>query len=251
MKPKMTRAVVRLAGFAAIAALVNVGVANADRQATPKASVAKAEQAAKPKAAKPAVEMQAVTPDGFRNATRLGGPRSLIGVMTNLKQLKREMARPRARKDVQGALDAAGVSPAVRDQVLSILVAADPATLKDGPFDVGSTMVWMGLKNKGKPDVLRNLRWNGRKPFPAWSFDVDDGEMLYHFVLPKPCGNLSLASSERSPKAIAAENARKAEEARLAEEARKAEEARRAQEAKRAEDARLAAEAAAAAKRAE
>jgi hypothetical protein len=48
----------------------------------------------------------------------------------------------------------------------------------DGKFEVGQTKVWMGLKNKGKPDILRNVRWNGAKPFAVWTFDVDDGETL-------------------------------------------------------------------------
>ena len=228
MSSKITRAVVRLAGIAAIAALVNVGVANAARQVAPKAAAPKAEQAAKPKAVKPkaakpveSAATQPVSPDGFHNATRLGGSRSLIGAMRDLKRLKLDMARPRTRKDIQTVLDVAGMSPAVRDELLNILIAADPSQLKDETFPVGNTMLWMGLRNKGKGDILRNVRWNGARPFAVWAFDIDDGETLYHFVLPKPCGNLALASSERSPKAIAAENARKAEEARRAEEARK------------------------------
>jgi hypothetical protein len=229
----MAQVVVRFAAAAAITAVVNVGMAAA--QATPKPAA--------PKAAPAAVAQ--TTPDGFHNATRLGGGRSLVGNIKDLKQLQRDMKRTAVRKNIQGALDAGGVSVAVRDQVMEILVAADPAVMKDGTFAVGDTMLWMGLKNKGKPDVLRNVRWSGRKPFPAWTFDVDDGETLYHFVLPKPCGNIALATTERSPKAIAAENARKAEEARRAEEARLAEEKRRADEAARlkAEEARRAEEA--------
>ena len=230
----MARVVVRFAALAAVLALVNVGVAAA--QATSKAAAAKRT---------PAAAATQSASDGYHNATRLGGPRSLIGVMRDLRQLKRDMARPAVRTRVQRAIDAAGVSAAVRDQVMEILVAADPATLQDSPFAVGDTMLWMGLRTKGRPDVLRNVRWSGRQPFPAWKFDIDDGETLYHFVLPKPCGNLALATTERSPKAIAAEDARKAEEARRAEEARQAEEARRAAEAARAkaEEARQAEEA--------
>jgi hypothetical protein len=230
----------------AIAALMNVGMAVS---ATPTPPAAK--QAAKPGIAKSVAQAPVATSDGFHHATRLGGPRSLVGPIRDLKMLKKVMAQPRTRKAVEGAIDAAGVTPAVRDEVVNQLVASDPAVMKDTQFAVGDSMVWMGLKTKGKPDAIRNVRWNGAKSFPGWTFDVDDGEMLYHFVFPKPCGNISLVSSERSPKAIAAENARKAEEARRAEEARKAEEARRAEEARKAEEARRAAEAAAAAKRAE
>ena len=137
-------------------------------------------------------------------------------------------------KGVEQLLDVADLG-SLKGQVLDILAAGDPAVMKDEPFEIGKTMVWMGLRNNGKPDILRNIRWGGKMPFPAWSFDIDDGQTLYHFVLPKPCGNLALASSERSPKAIAAEAAKKVDDTRLAEEARKAEEARRAEEARKAE----------------
>ncbi|HEY3384664.1 MAG TPA: hypothetical protein VGK32_23125 [Vicinamibacterales bacterium] len=218
---KTVCAAARLAGIAALAVLVNIGIADAAGQ-TPAPKAAK-EQVAAPKAVKPAkraVAKPVVPDDGFRTATRLGGPRSLIGSIKDLKQLKRDMARPRVKKNVDAVITEAGLT-SLKDQILGTLTAADSATLKDEPFEVGKTMVWMGLRNAGKAAVLRNIRWGGKKPFPAWTFDIDDGETLYHFALPKPCGNLALASSERSPKAIAAEAARKAEEARLAEEARK------------------------------
>ncbi len=192
------RAVVRLAAIAAIAALVGAGVAVA------------ADQGAKPAA------------DGYRHATMLGGPRSLIGPLKDLAALKRAITRPAVRKNVESAMDAAGLSAAVKDEILKTLVAADASQMKDGKFEVGNTWVWMGLKNAGKADVIRNVRWSGAKPFDTWFFDIDDGETLYHFILPKACGNLALASSERSPKAIEAERARRAaEEERLRAEAAK------------------------------
>ena len=101
MNAKMTRTVVRLAGMVAIADLVNVGVAVASKPTTPTAK-----QAAKPKAAKPAVEKQVATSDGFHHATRLGGPRSLVGPVRDLKMLKRVMAQPRTRNAAWSAASA-------------------------------------------------------------------------------------------------------------------------------------------------
>ena len=153
----------------------------------------------------------------------LGGPRSLIGPVKDLAAVKRAITRPAVRKNVEGAMDAAGLSAAVKDEILKTLVGADASQMKDGKFEVGNTWVWMGLKNAGKAEVIRTVRWSGAKPFDTVVlFDVDDGETLYHFILPKACGNLALASSERSPKAIEAERARRAaEEERLRAEAAK------------------------------
>ncbi len=102
MRSNMARVVVRFAALAAITALVNVGVAAGE--AAPKAAASTAAPAA-------AAQM---TPDGFHNATRLGGARALIGPIRDLKQLKRDMARPRVRKIVVEAMDAAGLSQAVK-----------------------------------------------------------------------------------------------------------------------------------------
>ena len=106
MRAKMMRAVVRLAGIAAIAALVNVGVGCCGR-------LHRNPQPRRPRAA----SRGQMTPDGYRHATLLGGPRSLIGPLKDLKHLKRVMARPAVRKNVEGAIDAAGLSAAVKDQV--------------------------------------------------------------------------------------------------------------------------------------
>ena len=135
MNAKMTRTVVRLAGMVAIAAMVTVGVADAARPTIPATK-----QAAKPKAVKPAVVGQVATADGYHRATRLGGPRSLVGPVANLKMLARVMAQARTRKAVQGAVDAAGVSPAVRDEIMAKLVASDPAVMQDAKFAVGDTI---------------------------------------------------------------------------------------------------------------
>jgi hypothetical protein len=173
MRANVMHAVVRLAGIAAIAALLGAGVAVA------------ADQGAKP------------ADDGYRHATMLGGPRSLIGPLRDLAAVKRAITRPAVRKGVEGVIDTAGLSAAVKEEILKILVAADASQMKAGKFEVGNTWVWMGLKNAGKPEIIRNVRWSGSKPFDAWFFDIDDGETLYHFMLPKACGNLTLVSSER------------------------------------------------------
>jgi hypothetical protein len=60
-------------------------------------------------------------------------------------------------------------------------------------------MVWMAFRRGGtKPDIVRNLRWGGKKPFSGFMFVIDDMVQTYTFIVPKPCANLTLVSSEPS-----------------------------------------------------
>jgi hypothetical protein len=198
-------------------------------------AVARAEeQAARPRAAK-------VDAEGYRTATRLGGPRRFSRPLRDLAAVKRMAANARMQKDFSAVMDKAGLTH-LTAEMLGILQAGDPAVMKDTTFPVGGTIDWMALRNGGRPDIITKVRWGGRAPFPAWEFFIDDGTKGYTFVLPKACANLSISSVGKSPKAEA-EAARKAEEARKADEARRAEEARLAEERRRAEEARKAEEA--------
>jgi hypothetical protein len=65
-------------------------------------------------------------------------------------------------------------------------------------------MEWMAyrpvVKGKRTPSLLRQLRWAGRAPFKAFLFRVTTDDKIHTFVLPKPCGNLSLASTQNIAK---------------------------------------------------
>ncbi len=47
-------------------------------------------------------------------------------------------------------------------------------------------------------DIVRNVKWGGKKPFPGFTFIIDDMNQTYTFILPKPCSNIALMSSEPS-----------------------------------------------------
>lgn len=51
---------------------------------------------------------------------------------------------------------------------------------------------WMLFRSKGFQRVLQNVEWAGDECFEAFSFAVFEGDMLYRFVVPRPCGNISL-----------------------------------------------------------
>ena len=86
----------------------------------------------------------------------------------------------------------------VNATVIDILMKADPAQLKETPVEP-ATMVWMAFRRGGgKADIVRNVKWGGKKPFPGFTFIIDDLNQTYTFIMPKACANLALVSSEPS-----------------------------------------------------
>ncbi len=140
---------------------------------------------------------QSMNTDTTRTATRLGGPRSMTRPLKDLPALKTWANRPRSQKDLATVMDKAGLTSVI-PQVTKILSDADPAVMKEIQFPVGDTYNWMALRNGGRVDIVRNIRWGGRKPIDAWEFIVDDMDKTYRFMVPRICGNLTLISAEPS-----------------------------------------------------
>lgn len=195
---------------------------------------------------------------GVRIATRLDTPRRFYGPVPTSDALRAMMARSGMASDIQAVFEAAGLGHLGAEAVQTLTAATG---LRNVTVPVGTRLEWMALRERGKPDIIRDLRWGGNAAFEAYEFSLDDGNRGYTFVVPTACANLSLMTVGPSPKAAEAarlaelkraedakraaemDAARKAEEARKAEAARKAEEARRAEEARKAEEARVADEA--------
>ena len=152
--------------------------------------------------------------DGYKNARRLGGSTSFFKPpLTTAASLKKFGANKRVIADVRNVLGQAGLPADVAEKVVSTLAnpgeivkgatcgESTPAdgTVVDCEFKVGDTLEWMAFKPrvKGKPtpSLLRMLRWAGKKPFRAFLFRVTTADNVYTFVVPKPCGNLSLVST--------------------------------------------------------
>jgi hypothetical protein len=152
-------------------------------------------------------------------------------------------------------METAGLS-SLTPTVIDILTKASPDQLKETEFQPGSTMVWMAFRRGGaKPDIVRNVKWGGKKPFPGFTFVIDDLNQTYTFIVPKPCANIALVSSEpsREKARLDAEKAArdKAEADRLAAQKAAADKARleaERRERERAEAERVAAQKAAAEK---
>ena len=84
-------------------------------------------------------------------------------------------------------------------------VGATPAdgVLLECDFPVGGTLEWMAYRpNIGRgdrtPGRIEKFRWSGRQTFGAFLFRVTNSRGVYTFVVPKPCGNLSLASFQEA-----------------------------------------------------
>ncbi len=69
----------------------------------------------------------------------------------------------------------------------------------------GETFPWMLFKKRGTGPVAvaKDLTWGGTKPFDAYRFFVDKDGKRYEFVVPFPCGNVSLKSVAAVPPPVA------------------------------------------------
>jgi hypothetical protein len=135
-------------------------------------------------------------PNKVHKATRLGGATTRITPpIRDVAALQKVMKTKRVQSAVSGILDAAGLT-SMTPQVLQALTDGKVETTS---FPVGGTMQWMGYRKAGRPAILRNVQWAGRRPFDAFAFTIEDGAKNYNFIVPKPCGNLALVDVTEKP----------------------------------------------------
>ena len=157
--------------------------------------------------------------DGYRDARRLGGTTSFFRpALTNSESVKRMAATRGMEEDIRKVLSDAGI-PETADAVVKMLSGGARTTsagscstampqegvMVECDFQRGDTLEWMSYRpNIGKrdrtPGLLRKFRWAGRQPFKAFLFRVINDNRTYTFVVPKPCGNLSLMSMVEAPR---------------------------------------------------
>ncbi|WP_457575377.1 hypothetical protein [Desulfomarina sp.] len=77
--------------------------------------------------------------------------------------------------------------------------------IKKAEFSRGTKLDWMLFKKKGKGRVrvVRDVTWGGEKPFPGYTFFIDNKGRRYTFVVPAGCGNIALAGTALLPKTAA------------------------------------------------
>ena len=57
-------------------------------------------------------------------------------------------------------------------------------TTRPSPIAPGTHIEWMALRRNG-PRIIRNLQWDGRRPFRAFQFEIDDRQNTYTFIVPE------------------------------------------------------------------
>jgi len=136
--------------------------------------------------------------DNYKTLTRLGGGNRFDQPLKNAASVQKWAAKKRTQQGIGAVMEKAGVA-SLTPTVIDILTKASPDQLKETDFQPGSTMVWMAFRRGGaKPDIVRNVKWGGKKPFPGFTFVIDDLNQTYTFIVPKPCSNIALVSSEPS-----------------------------------------------------
>ncbi len=136
--------------------------------------------------------------DNYKTITRLGGGNRFDPPLKTAAAVQKWVAKKRTQTAIADVLGKAGLS-SLNATVIDILTKASPDQLKETQVEPGTTMVWMAFRRGGgKPDIVRNVKWGGKKAFPAFTFVIDDLNQTYTFVLPHPCSNLALMSSEPS-----------------------------------------------------
>jgi hypothetical protein len=156
--------------------------------------------------------------DGYRTATRLGGTTSFYRPpLRSAADLRRMATNPSLVADLRAVMEQGGVSQ-LADRVIETMAnpkevvkgaACGEAMPADGvvvecDMQIGATLEWMAFKprkgGKPVPSLLRQIRWGGRAPYPAFVFRVTTDDQVHTFLVPKVCGNLSLMKTEDIPK---------------------------------------------------
>ena len=94
--------------------------------------------------------------------------------------------------DIKLGFDMAGYG----DLYLPFLDQLNRGALTESTWAVGERVMWMLFRNQGKVKVAKEVEWAGKAPLPVFAVDVTKDYKIYHFIIPKPCGNIALRNIE-------------------------------------------------------
>jgi hypothetical protein len=80
------------------------------------------------------------------------------------------------------------------DLYLPFMDQLKSAKFEEKSLPVGDPLQWMLFRSHGKVKVVRDVEWAGKKPLDVFAFNVEKDFKNYEFVMPRPCGNISLRS---------------------------------------------------------
>ncbi len=122
----------------------------------------------------------------MHRATRLGNPATRFAdPLKTPEDLRRTLLQESLRADVTTVLRMSDYLGAIED----FRQAAANAPIKPLSIPVGTVLPAMSTRIKGKPVVLRNVLWAGKKPIDAYEFSFISGDTRYRVVTPKACSN--------------------------------------------------------------
>jgi hypothetical protein len=101
-----------------------------------------------------------------------------------------KMLVDRYAADIKTGFDLAGAG----DLYLPFMDQLKSAAFQEKSLPVGDKLYWMLFRSQGKVKVVQDVEWAGKAPLDVYSFTVTKDYKAYEFVMPRPCGNISLRS---------------------------------------------------------
>jgi len=96
--------------------------------------------------------------------------------------------------DIKYGFDLAGYG----DLYFSFLDQIKTQDFEEASLPIGQKFMWMLFRSHEKVKVVEDLEWAGKEPLPVFVFNVIKDHKNYMFVMPRPCGNISLVKVERA-----------------------------------------------------
>ncbi len=117
------------------------------------------------------------------------GQYTLVRIRGNVPtQEVMKMLVDRYSADIKYGFDLAGAS----DLYLPFIEQLKSANFEEKSLPVGDKLHWMLFRSQGKVKVAMDIEWAGKAPLEVFSFTVKKDFKAYEFVMPRPCGNISL-----------------------------------------------------------
>jgi hypothetical protein len=101
-----------------------------------------------------------------------------------------KMLVDRYAADIKYGFDLAGAG----DLYLPFMDQLKSASFEEKSLPVGDKLYWMLFRSHGKVKVAQDIEWAGKAPLDVFAFIVKKDYKAYEFVMPRPCGNISLRS---------------------------------------------------------
>ena len=101
-----------------------------------------------------------------------------------------KMLVDRYAADIKTGFDMAGAG----DLYLPFMDQLKSASFEEKSLPVGDKLMWMLFRSQGKVKVVQDVEWAGKAPLDVFAFTVTKDYKAYEFVMPRPCGNISLRS---------------------------------------------------------